>query len=442
MTDWLILFSNFIAGSVRIIVCLFLISRLLSAKKPEKKSIAMVLAGVAFISIILNVIGLSDFYRTILETILIVVCARCFQETDTRMGLFLGIFYEIAVAFWQFLFAAWLGVLFRSPIFLDYETWYGQIAVWCFHLLLIALIWYVFQRPNIAGKEAFRFVSVIVLIGFVAVITLSEQTVLVIADDTLDMWTILAVVLMMSVLVFNMNRQYEVEKELAKLKSEQAELLERDYTSLSNAYAINAKLFHDFHNHIGVLRQLLSHSKTQEAIQYLDELQTPVKEMTDTIWTGDETIDYLINSKALIAEKNGIKYQVQVEFPRHTNLRSADLCAILGNLLDNALEAVKQIPVPEQRFIQLTIRRINQMLIIKVENSFITPPVKQDGELKTSKDDNGLHGWGLKSAQTAAEKYDGMVQTSYNGHTFRTVASLSYQAVSVESKTPMQASGY
>lgn len=202
--------------------------------------------------------------------------------------------------------------------------------------------------------------------------------------------------------------------------------------NLNNAYAINAKLFHDFHNHIGVLRQLLSHSKTQEAIQYLDELQMPVKEMTDTVWTGDETVDYLINSKAVIAEENGIKYQVQVEFPQHTNIRSADLCAILGNLLDNALEAVKQISVPEQRLIQLTIRRINQMLIIKVENSFITSPVKQNGELKTSKDDSGLHGWGLKSAQTAAEKYDGMVQTSYNGHTFRAVASLSYQAVSVE----------
>lgn len=432
MTDWLILFSNFIAGSVRTIVCLFLIFRLLSAKKPEKKSIAVVLAGVAVISIILNVMSLSDFYRMILETVLIAVCARCFQETDIRMSLFVGIFYEIAVTFWQFLFAAWLGVIFHSTTFLDYKTGDGQIAVWCFHLLLIALIWYVLQRPNMAGKEAFRFASVIALIGFVAVITLSEQTVLVIADDTLDMWTILAVVLMMSVLVFNMNRQYEVEKELTKLKSEQAELLERDYTNLNNAYAINAKLFHDFHNHIGVLRQLLSHSKTQEAIQYLDELQMPVKEMTDTVWTGDETVDYLINSKAVIAEENGIKYQVQVEFPQHTNIRSADLCAILGNLLDNALEAVKQISVPEQRLIQLTIRRINQMLIIKVENSFITSPVKQNGELKTSKDDSGLHGWGLKSAQTAAEKYDGMVQTSYNGHTFRAVASLSYQAVSVE----------
>ena len=72
------------------------------------------------------------------------------------------------------------------------------------------------------------------------------------------------------------------------------------------------------------------------------------------------------------------------------------------------------------------------MLVIKVENSFYTPPVKQDGMLKTSKAGNGLHGWGLKSAQTAAEKYDGMVQTSYEGNTFRTVATLSYQGIPAE----------
>ena len=104
---------------------------------------------------------------------------------------------------------------------------------------------------------------------------------------------------MMSVLVFNINRHYEAEKELARLKSQQAELLEHDYTALNNAYAANAKLFHDFHNHIGVLRQLLSHKKTEEAVQYLDELQSPVQEMADAVWTGDETADYLINSKRL-----------------------------------------------------------------------------------------------------------------------------------------------
>lgn len=431
MTDWFILLSDFLAGGVRSVAGLFLISRLLSAKKPDKKSMAAVLAGAAAVSVILSVTGLPDFYRLILETVLIIACVSYFQEADKRMSLFVGIYYEIAVSFWQFLFAAWSGVIFRSPAFLDYETGRGQIAVWTVHLLLTVLVWYLF-RPNISGKGAFRFVSVIAAAGILAVAVLSGQTVLAIADDTLYMWTIQAVVLMMSVLVFNMNRQYEVEKELAELKSEQAKLLERDYTTLNNAYAINAKLFHDFHNHIGVLRQLLIHGRTDEAVQYLDELQTPVQEMTDTVWTGDETADYLINSKAVTAGENGIEYQVQAEFPRHTNLKSADLCAILGNLLDNALEAAKQIPVPEQKFIRLTIRRINQMLVIKVENSFYTPPVKQDGMLKTSKAGNGLHGWGLKSAQTAAEKYDGMVQTSYEGNTFRTVATLSYQGIPAE----------
>lgn len=432
MTELLILLSDIAAGGVRITVCLFLVYRLLSAEKPGKASVAAAFCGVAAISILLSVTGLPAFYRMALEAVLIAVCAGGLQRASARMSLFIGIFYEIAVELWQFLFAAWSGVLFHSPSFPDHGTGDGQMAVWLLHGLLIVLAIYLSRHKNITGKGAFRSASGIVIAGFIAVIALSQQEVLVIADDTLDMWTILAVILMMSVLVFNMNRQYEIEKELAKLKSEQAELLERDYTTLNNAYAVNAKLFHDFHNHIGVLRQLLSHKKMEEAIRYLDELQAPVQEMTNTVWTGDETVDYLINSKAVTAERSGIPLQIQVEFPRHTNLRSADLCAILGNLLDNALEASGQVSEPKERFIRLTIRRINQMLVIKVENSFATQPVKEGNSLKTTKEEKGLHGWGLKSARTAAEKYDGMVQTSCVGNVFQVVVTLSYQGVLIE----------
>ncbi len=431
--DCFLLFSGIAAGSLRSVICLFLIWRLLSCEKPGWKEIAAILVGMAAIFTVVSGIGVSDFYQMMLETLLIMVSAVRFQGADIRMSLFIGIFYELAVWFWQFLFAAWMGVIFSSPAFLQDKTGSGQLAVWTFHLFLLVLVWYLLRDANINKKEAFRFVSLIVVAGFLAVVTLSEQKTLAIADDTLDMWTILAVVLMMSVLVFHMNRQFETEKELARLKSVQAELLEREYTTLNNAYAVNARLFHDFHNHIGVLCQLLSHQKTAEAMQYLDELQAPVREMTDTVWTGDETADYLINSKAMTAKENGIEYQVQVEFPRHTNLKSADLCAILGNLLDNALDATRQIQAPKQRLIRLTIRRVHQMLVIKVENSFATEPVEKDGVLKTSKDGNGLHGWGLQSARAAAEKYDGMVQTSYTDNMFKAVATLSFQSVSIKS---------
>lgn len=432
MRDLLLFFSDAAAAGARITVCLFLISRLLSTKRPGKKSIAATWAASAAGAFLLPWLNLPDLLPMALEVLVIAACAVCFQKADARMSLFVGIFYEIAVSFWQFLAAAGLGILFHAPAFLDFQTGKGQAGIWLLHGLLILLAWYLPSRRDITEKEAFPIASAVTLAGFLAVITLSEQSVLAIPADTLDIWTLLSVILMMSVLVFRVNRQYEMEKELAILKSQQAELLERDYLALNNAYAANAKLFHDFHNHIGALRQLLSHEKLKEAVAYLDELQAPVRKMADTFWTGDETADYLINSKAAAAADHEIRFQAQVEFPRHTNIRSADLCAVLGNLLDNALEAAKQVPKPEQRLIRLTIRRINQMLVIKVENSFFSPPVIENGSLTTTKKEQGLHGWGLKSAQAAAEKYDGMVRTSHEDHIFRAVVTLSYQGVLTE----------
>ena len=428
MKNTLILFSHMGAMCLQAAAFLFFVFRLLPAKKPGRKGIIISLAGIAGINAALSAANLSGFYRMSAEAVWLAFCSRRFQRAEARISLFLGIFYQLATSFWQFLIAAWLGVLFHSPAFLVPDTAIGQIAIWLFPVLSVAAALYLWKHPNMAGKEAFRFASTLAVAGFIAVITLSEQTVLTIPDDILDMWTILAVVLMTSVLVFNINRQYQVEKELAELKTQQAQLLERDYTALNHAYAANARLFHDFHNHIGALRRLLSHKKLEEALQYLDELQAPGQE-SSAVWTGDETADYLINSKARAAEASDIQYQTQVEFPRRTNLHSADLCAILGNLLDNALEAAQQVPEKDRRFIRLTIRRINQMLVIKVENSFGPSPVQKDGALKSTKQESGLHGWGLKSALTAAQKYDGTVQTSYQEGTFRAVATLSFQGV-------------
>ena len=429
MTDILLPLSGILTGAVRVLLGLILIYRLLSAKRPGRQTIAAGLAGAVILTILLSLLHVPDFYRMALEAALIAACAHWMQGAELRMGLFVGIFYEIGVSFWSFLLSAGLGVLFRSQDFLSIQTAAGQSAVWMLHGLLAGLAVWLSRSRETDRKAAFRAVSAVTLAGFLAVVTLSEQTVLEIPGDALYMWTILAVVLMMSVLVFNINRQYEVEKELAKLRSEQAELLERDYTSLNRAYEVNAKLFHDFHNHIGVLRQFLAHEKYGEAVRYLDELQAPVQNLTAAVWTGDETADYHINGKAAEAKSSGIQFQAQVEFPRRTNIRSVDLCAILGNLLDNALEAARQVPDRSGRTVSLTIRRIHQMLVIKVENTFAAAPVQENGQLKTTKTGGGLHGWGLKSAQTAAEKYDGMVQAGVSGEVFRAVATLSYQGM-------------
>ena len=130
-----------------------------------------------------------------------------------------------------------------------------------------------------------------------------------------------------------------------------------------------------------------------------------------------------------IFELSTFRYVPQNGTARRTNIRSVDLCAILGNLLDNAIEAAWQVPDRLGRTVTLTIRRIHQMLVIKVENAFAAAPIQENGGLKTTKTGGGLHGWGLKSARTAAEKYDGTVQTSVSGEVFRAAATLSCQGI-------------
>ena len=230
-------------------------------------------------------------------------------------------------------------------------------------------------------------------------------------------------------MVHRLSKQYETEKELAELKEKQAELLERDYNVLNKAYSENAKTFHDMHNHIGAVRSLLTAKKYDKAIEYLDDLQKPVSGMTSAVWTGDETVDYLINSRIAAAANEGIAFETQIEFPKGTNIGGADLCAVLGNLLDNAFDAVRKDSTSESRSIKLTIRRINCMLIIKVANTFSGELRTSDGKLKTTKNDKGLHGWGIESARTAAEKYDGTVRTTAENGVFTAVATMSFDKI-------------
>ena len=399
-----VLVSESVNGGLQALAGILLICRLLIRELPEKRRIGAGFLGGVLISLCLSLAGLYSFYRIGLKTVWIVLCCGGIKQGKGRMSFFVGIYYEIAAAFWQFLAASALGILFHSQAFLEWETVQGQTAFSFVSLICLGLSVYIWKRQDMTGREGFRFASGISLGGFIAVITLSQQKRLEIPADTLSMWTILSVVLLMSVLVFNLNSQYEMERELAELKSRQAELLERDYATLNNSYAVNAKLFHDFHNHIGVLRQLLLGEKYREAVLYLEELQEPMREITDRVWTGDGTADYLINSKGALAGERGIDFSVQGEFPRHTDIRSVDLCAILGNLLDNAIEACQALE-KERRFLRLYIAVNKGQFYLSLQNSAREEPDFDARNYISRK--RGNHGLGMKRVKTAVDKYHG-----------------------------------
>ena len=367
-----------------------------------------------------------------IETACIWIYSLRIGKADKRMSLFISVFYEIAQHLFSLLCSSVPAILNKDKSFMDVQDIKGCLVFLAVAVLVCIACALAYYLKNISSNIWQKAASAVALIAMFSVNFLLTVDQKIIEKEDLYSWMFFAVGLMFSVFALQMNRQYEMEKEIAKMKSDEAQMLEREYRSLSNSYESNAKLFHDFRNHCGVIKNYLVKGKNEEALGYLDELTGGRSSYSHEVWTGDETIDYLIGSKKAAAEEKGIHFEAEAEFPRNINIKSSDLCAILGNLLDNAIEACVKVGDKDRRKIHLIIRRIRHMLIVKVENSYDSKPVAVDGEYKTSKTDGGLHGWGIKSARTAAEKYDGYVQSSCKDDVFSTVVTLSYQGIRTE----------
>ena len=423
MMGWYQIISFLFTNGLRIFLCLYLVMAVLKLSG-DRKRVGVLSACTAVFITLLSCLPIAQIFIAGAEIIIIMLFIWRKFKAELRMPLFLTFFYEITVALWEFIISAGLGIIFRSEGFLDRNTPEYMAAVWIVRVFMLGIAFLAVKASE--GRN--RVISAVAVAGLFGVIFLSGQNIITISDEQMTTWIIFSMLIFVAIQFFYRTRQYEMEKKIAHLEKEKNALLMRDYQLLKDTYAANAKLFHDFHNHIEALHRYLEKDRTAEAVRYLESLRSPIEAVTQHVWVGDEAVDYLINSKVTLAASREIQVNCNIEYPQHTNIGSVDLVVILGNLLDNALEAVDGTE-GNLRFINLTIRRINEMLIIKLENGCKAAPAITEGELKTTKKNTDLHGWGLQSVRTAAERYDGTIETEYSNHTFRTVVTLSFEAV-------------
>lgn len=425
MMEWYQILSYLLTNELRLLLGIYFMAKLTDF--PREKTALMAAAAGGCLVTVLQAASLPTVGVIAVELLIIAAIAGYYLREQLQFVLFLIFFYEVGVGLWDFLISSGLGVLFHSENFINTNALEYLTGIWLVRLLMLCIA-IVYPKQQ---RKTKRLASTVVILGMLGTVTLSQQTILPLNEDQTGSWIILSLVLLFAVMFFRMKRQHEMEVAIMKLKQDQAEIIERDYQALRRTYSDNAKLYHDLHNHIEAIYQCLTGGDIQEAMQYCEDLRIPVREIAKTAWTGDKAIDYLVSSKMALAEQEHILTKVNIEYPHNTNIRSVDLTAILGNLLDNALEAAETAP-DGLRFLNLTVRRINAMLIIKVENGCGKTPAQKDGNLLTSKTDAAFHGWGLKSVRTAAERYDGAVNTEYADGIFRTVVTLSFQPVKTE----------
>lgn len=174
---------------------------------------------------------------------------------------------------------------------------------------------------------------------------------------------------------------------------------------------------HDFHHHLQMLKGQLEAGEVERALQYIEELDYEITHMDTLLKTGNLAADVILSAKLSQAKENHIAVTVKAVLPEQLLITDVELSIILGNYLENAIEACKMLPI-EERFIRLYIKRKGNMLYFSMLNSSGKKMAKE-GSLFASKK-AGLHGFGLKRAEAILEKHGGWCKYNSEDGAFST----------------------
>lgn len=193
-----------------------------------------------------------------------------------------------------------------------------------------------------------------------------------------------------------------------RLSDFQDSVLKKQRDEVQNIYQTMRAWRHDYHNHMQAIKALLSMGKKEELSEYLDNLEKDLDSIDIAIRTGNVGLDAILSSKVSIARKNNIEVNCTAKVPQDLTVSDVHLCAIVGNLMDNAIEACEKITEgTAPRFIRIYIGLFKSQLYISVSNATCEKHRRRLSELVTSK--LGEHGFGLRRIDKLAEKYDGYV---------------------------------
>ena len=185
----------------------------------------------------------------------------------------------------------------------------------------------------------------------------------------------------------------------------QSELIEKQVREIQNMYRQVRGWRHDYRNHINNMKIQLSQENYDGLSDYLNELADDLDTVDTVIKTGNVMADAILNTKLNVAEKMNVQLNVKANVPEALPMSDVELCSVLGNMLDNAVEACGTLP-EEERFMRVYIGKLKGQLYLSVQNS-AGKVRKEKGSYLSTKE--GEHGYGLFRIDRVAKKYGGYV---------------------------------
>ena len=203
-----------------------------------------------------------------------------------------------------------------------------------------------------------------------------------------------------------------------QLDEYQRELIDTHYQEVENMYRQMRGWRHDYRNHIQTIKVLAENSDMEAVMQYLDGLELDLNTVDTVIKTGNAMADAILNSKISLARSKNIEVHVDAHIPVKLKMSELDLCVILGNLFDNAIEASMKLP-EGGRMIRVYMDMKNTQLYISFTNFTATGKLEKVGRLFRTSKGKG-HGFGLIRIDAIVERLGGYLSRNSEEGAFTT----------------------
>lgn len=221
-------------------------------------------------------------------------------------------------------------------------------------------------------------------------------------------------IIFINISMFNFFESYEDKiklKYLETLKQQEQE----NYKLLALSHKQVKELKHGIENQFSVLNGLMKSGDNAAAMQYLDKLNSYVRTANRICYTGNNVIDSIVNIKGSLAQTYGIEFICKVNIITSIKADELELCRIIGNGLDNAIEGCQRVDV-QNKHICFSISEDREKLMIVISN---TSDEVDTTALSSTKKEKGLHGIGISSIKSSVERLDGLVKFDYADGIFK-----------------------
>lgn len=293
----------------------------------------------------------------------------------------------------------------------------GSLLGWVISKLIILIIIQIIRsnRKSVMKGEVtlvYWLMSVLIPIGSIVIVyTIQESTYQLIETRFSVMSS--AIIMVINIFIF---RVYDKMQKDAAIRQEnviyeqQAKMFKQQCEEREAIWLESRKLYHDFKNHLICLKGF---SESRQYDEFDDYIETLVDNYTTPYWqtkSGNMIIDSLLSYKTTIAEKDGLTIKTDFSIWTLMPFEDYDLCIIVGNILDNAIEAAGKVAENKPE-IELVMKFSRNIMAIKISNPY-TGNLKTDiyGKLLTTKPDKINHGMGMKAVEKTVKKYDGFTK--------------------------------